>query len=677
MGKSTRQDQKLMLLCQYLSSLPPDPPKNTYLRQVPEGAIKENSHVTLQCSSQGNPPIQNYTWDKDGEILQHITQRELVFLDIKPRNSGIYHCRVQNLLGSAESQPVPLNVQYPPKHVQLALHSTLPIKEGNTVTLNCSVGSSNPSFCWYRWYKQEAAGSETPFKYDKPLLSFSASRESSRFYRCGACNLAGCTLSGRVEVNVLYPPKGVEVKAVPGQAVQEGTKLLLQCIYNSSNPEVYTSVGSSNPSFCWYRWYKQEAAGSETPFKYDKPLLSFSASRESSCFYRCGACNFAGCTLSGRVEVNVLFAPKDVKIVQMPAGDIKEGSPVQLRCDVGPANPKEIQYAWYKDQEPAYLSRKKNSPASTLTIQNVTSKDSGIYECKVNNTVGFRHSLGLKLNVQYGPRDIQVSVDPVDTITEGKDVSLECSNDANPAANRYRWYWNRKAMPREASKILFLRKVQVKHSGEYHCKASNIISEGASQPVNLAVYYSRTTMLKHTAIGFGAALAMIIMLGLLLYILRRAKKRVLPGASRSQRVASVFMKKSKQVKLCNNNNQPSQSMEDSIGFLNQGAEEAISYATIQFPPSVSKERTIYARINQPIPSSDPSNEAVVYSELKKPRLPPKGDPKADYENVGEVKGEELHYSSLVNLTPRPKPIFDDSETDSESEESIQYATLKH
>uniref|UniRef100_A0A8D2KUG4 Ig-like domain-containing protein n=1 Tax=Varanus komodoensis TaxID=61221 RepID=A0A8D2KUG4_VARKO len=91
-------------------------------------------------------------------------------------------------------------------------------------------------------------------------------------------------------------------------------------------------------------------------------------------------------------------------------------------------------------------------------------------------------------NISLNPLSIVLLQVTIYLSDVGKDVSLECSNDANPAANRYRWYWNRKAMPREASKILFLRKVQVKHSGEYHCKASNIISEGASQPVNLAVY---------------------------------------------------------------------------------------------------------------------------------------------------------------------------------------------
>lgn len=49
----------------------------------------------------------------------------------------------------------------------------------------------------------------------------------------------------------------------------------------------------------------------------------------------------------------------------------------------------------------------------------------------------------------------------------------------------------------------------------------------------------------------------------------------------------------------------------------------------------------------------------------------------DYENVMNKEEEELHYSSLVNLASRSHPINVDLETDSQSEDSIQYAALRH
>uniref|UniRef100_A0A8B9JEC2 Ig-like domain-containing protein n=1 Tax=Astyanax mexicanus TaxID=7994 RepID=A0A8B9JEC2_ASTMX len=42
------------------------PPKSVSVSISPSGKIVEGSSVTLTCSSDGNPPVQKYTWFKDG-----------------------------------------------------------------------------------------------------------------------------------------------------------------------------------------------------------------------------------------------------------------------------------------------------------------------------------------------------------------------------------------------------------------------------------------------------------------------------------------------------------------------------------------------------------------------------------------------------------------------------------
>ncbi|XP_062996712.1 B-cell receptor CD22-like [Elgaria multicarinata webbii] len=559
-GIGSSQSEELNIDVQY-------PPENTEVQQVPQRKITEGNSVTLRCFSQGNPPIQNYTWYKDNELL-FIEQKEVLFSKIKARNSGTYYCEAQNLIGTSKSAPVTLDVHYAPKNVQLALDNRWPIKERDTITLNCSVGSSNPSYCTYKWYKKDGAGKE----------------------------------------RLLDP---------------------------------------------------------------NKQLVAFGAPREKASIYRCEACNYIQCTTSAPVTVNVLFAPNEVKIVQEPEGLINEGAIVRLKCEVGAANPDQLTYAWYKDKTQVV------STEDMLNIQEATANNSGNYHCEAKNTVGNSRSSTIKLIVQFGPRNFKLSLNPKDAIIEGNDVYLKCNNDAFPAADMYMWYWNRELMPQENSEILVLQEVQVEHSGDYSCKASNVVSEGESPPTAVIVYYSRSTVLKRTAFGFSIALALVILLGLLLLAWRRWKV-IDPGTGRTERATSFFVKKPKGEKLCNKNNQLNEGgTEDSVAFLNHGADGAISYATIQFPPRVTEDPTIYARIKQtsPRPGLDSSDDAVIYSVVKKP--PSKGDTKADYENVVEKKEEELHYSSLVNLTPRPRPTYVDSETDSESEESIQYASLKH
>ncbi|XP_015263198.1 PREDICTED: B-cell receptor CD22-like [Gekko japonicus] len=254
------------------------------------------------------------------------------------------------------------------------------------------------------------------------------------------------------------------------------------------------------------------------------------------------------------------------------------------------------------------------------------------------------------------------------------DVSLLCAADANPSPHGFELYRDKERLMERNERILLLRKVQVEDSGNYHCKAYNAISVGESQILMLSVSYSRATKLKHGMTGLGIILSFICVLGILIFALKAWKKKRGAGASRTKRSGSFFVRKPKPEQLCNNR-APERAVNSSLAFLNEGAEEAVSYAVLRFPPAASEEQDDYARVNAPRVALDPSNEEAVYSVVKKPGATSKGDTKHDYENVVAQKEEELHYSSLVNLAPRPQLIYRDS--DSESEESIQYAALKH
>ncbi|KAL6481968.1 hypothetical protein MHYP_G00100480 [Metynnis hypsauchen] len=80
-------------------------PKNISVSISPSGEIVEGSSVTLTCSSDANPPVQNYTWFKEGgssPVGSGHSYRAL--------QSGFYYCVALNEHGSQKSAAVTENL---------------------------------------------------------------------------------------------------------------------------------------------------------------------------------------------------------------------------------------------------------------------------------------------------------------------------------------------------------------------------------------------------------------------------------------------------------------------------------------------------------------------------------------------------------------------------------------
>ncbi|XP_061452558.1 B-cell receptor CD22-like [Rhineura floridana] len=622
-------------------------PPGVNLTATPGIVVREGEKLSLKCTIDRSNPEVKYQWYWENNRKPDCTDSKIEWDAVEEQDSGRYRCDAINEIGTVRSETLTIDVQYPPKDMKITVQSGT-IKKGDHVSLQCS-SRGNPPTNSYKWYK----GSASHVIGNDEWLSFEAIQPDS--YYCIAYNNIGNSSSSRVTLDVQYAPRNVQLTLDNHLPIKEEEIITLNC-----------TVGSSNPSYRSYKWYK-----SEKPLRHTKQVYSFSAPPEKAKSYKCEACNAVSCTSSAPLIVDVHFVPKEVKAVRGPVGPISEGSFFQLRCEAGAANPQELTYTWYKDRQRLQLE-------SMLTIEKVDLRDSGSYTCVAKNSVGSsRISAAVLLDVQYGPRNVQLFLNTQDAIIEEMNVSLRCDSEAKPSADVYKWYWNGQLL-QETSKMLHLKKIQVKQSGSYHCKTANYISEQESPATVLTVYYSRAAMVKRGLIGLGSVLVVIILKGMLCYGLWRWKKMTDPGTGRTQRPGSFFVKKAKGGKLCTNNNRPRVGGADgSLGFLNQDAENVVIYAALRLPPSFSDDCTVYSSISKQRPPLDPLDETVVYSVVKKPGLPTKEDSKPDYENVVNKNEEELHYSSLVNLAPQPRPTYADLETDSESEESIQYASLKH
>ncbi|KAL7845341.1 hypothetical protein AOLI_G00235330 [Acnodon oligacanthus] len=85
-------------------------PKSVSVSISPSGEIVEGRSVTLTCSSDANPPVQNYTWFKGTSVVaegETYTMKKISSVD-----SGEYRCRSSNEHGEKLSAALTLNVLF-------------------------------------------------------------------------------------------------------------------------------------------------------------------------------------------------------------------------------------------------------------------------------------------------------------------------------------------------------------------------------------------------------------------------------------------------------------------------------------------------------------------------------------------------------------------------------------
>ncbi|XP_048046519.1 B-cell receptor CD22-like isoform X4 [Megalobrama amblycephala] len=166
------------------------PPRSISVSISPSGEIVSGDSVTLNCSSDSNPPAE-ISWFKGETFVR--AGRIYSISKISSDDSGEYKCKSINEHGEKYSDAVTLNVMYPPRNVSVLIKRSGEIMPGDSVTLICS-SDSNPPALNFRWFKENessAVGSRQ---------SFSA-LQSGRFY-CQAHNQHGSQRSDAVTVTV-------------------------------------------------------------------------------------------------------------------------------------------------------------------------------------------------------------------------------------------------------------------------------------------------------------------------------------------------------------------------------------------------------------------------------------------------------------------------------------------
>ncbi|XP_028419993.1 B-cell receptor CD22-like [Perca flavescens] len=362
-------------------------------------------------------------------------------LRVSVEGNNSYSCAVTGY-EDYRSPPV-----YGPKLPSVSVSPSAEIVEGNSVTLTCS-SDANPA-ANYTWYKENE---DNPLS-EGPQLVFSSIQSSdSGQYFCTAENMLGRRTSRSISIDVKYGPKLTSVSVSPSAEIVEGSSVTLTCS-SDANP-------AAN-----YTWYKENVYN---PLS-EGPQLVFSSIQSSdSGQYTCRARNSLGPNTSKPISIKVKYAPKLPSTSVSPSGEIEEGSSVTLTChsNAYPA----ANYTWYKKNgNPELQPLSENTP---LVFRSIQSSDSGEYYCTAENELGRRTSRSISIDVKYGPKITSVSVSPSGEIMEGSSVTLNCSSDANPAAN-YTWYKENEDSPKASGQIFTITDVRPEHSGNYYCEAQN------------------------------------------------------------------------------------------------------------------------------------------------------------------------------------------------------------
>ncbi|XP_062865650.1 B-cell receptor CD22-like [Trichomycterus rosablanca] len=385
------------------------PPKSASASISPSGDVTEGSSVTFKCSSDANPPVEDYAWYKGGVFQREGRTYTVNRVGIK--DSGEYRCEAKNQHGEKTSNTATLSVLPQRNNVSVSVHPPGDIVEGESVTLTCS-GDADPPVTEYAWYKG-AVRKGSGRTYGVHRISSNDSGE----YKCRGSNQHGDQFSIAVHLNVLYPPKSVAVSVQPSDDITKGTSVVLTCSGDANPPPPAKS----------YTWYKDGALlGRGRTFRVDGFVP------EDAGEYECKSANAYGSRRSDLVSLRLSYPPRNVSVSVSPSGEITEGGSVTLTCR-GDANPPVREYAWFKGAAKIGTGR-------IYSINRTSSGDSGEYKCQAGNEQGYQFSVGVRLNVLFSPSSgntVYVSVGIVCAVVAALLLVFSCTRWKRQQRNRH------------------------------------------------------------------------------------------------------------------------------------------------------------------------------------------------------------------------------------------------
>ncbi|XP_029433046.1 nephrin isoform X2 [Rhinatrema bivittatum] len=465
------------------------PPQKMWIEAPPmEKRFRAGTPVKMTCFSSGGNPTPRLTWIKENKALRDGTQitsgkivsKEIIIITAPNDNLATYRCNASNDAKTpALTAHTKLYIQFPAIHVKISTGAK-DFQRGQSITLNCATGSSNP-YSTVSWLKdgeklkgEDLGKKNTEFggvsTFGKVTLTAS-SADNGRRVTCQAYSAAlNEAVNTFYRLNILFPPEFSEQQLKVVQAVEHGA-VQIPLLVSANPPEI---------TYAWtFRGEMLIREGAPRHHLQDGGSLDiWNLTRSDAGDYRIHCKNSEG-ENETIIKLDVQYSPS-IKSISDPT-EVDMGGEAEILCiaDVNPVIPSMFQWKWLGDDERDLFSYEQVMQGATgkLIIRDAKRSDAGRYECAVDNGIAPSVKGVAKLVVRFKP-EIQKGVHLSKVAASGDGTSaavLVCKAEGVP---NVQFSWAKKGValdphsPRYSAKTL--------HESALHTSTLTIVNVSAA-----------------------------------------------------------------------------------------------------------------------------------------------------------------------------------------------------
>ncbi|KAJ9586071.1 hypothetical protein L9F63_020268, partial [Diploptera punctata] len=373
--------------------------------------------VFFSCKAEGDP-APDIVWMRDSNEINmgdprysKLADGTLMIENAVDSDVGVYECMAKSIAGEAKSRAAQMHYQKTRGHDNHSFDQEKPhfrrtpldqeIEQGSTVRLYCAAfGQPRPDISWSHEDIPIVTSDRIQISSDNTLIITNVQREDAGTYKCSAANFVGRITSviTRLAPSFTTHPENLTIKT--------GGLAELQC----------AADGLPTPTISWYKDGRSVTAGGRTSFSADYLHLLIQHAKESdSGLYVCRAQNSLGFKeSSAHLVVSGVYrdslqrdGPAPRMVIAPYDMEAPRGSTIEIPCKAE-GNPRPT-IDWSKDGEPLSLSRRHRvSSFGSLYISNISTEDTGTYECSAVNSNGRSKAHGyltVKDETLMGPGD--------------------------------------------------------------------------------------------------------------------------------------------------------------------------------------------------------------------------------------------------------------------------------
>ncbi|KAK2709078.1 kin of IRRE-like protein 2 isoform X2 [Artemia franciscana] len=378
------------------------------------------------------------------------------------------------------------------------------VNPGQSVVLSCKVQDKGGQCIWqrdrrpigmyagkYEWAADRDSG-DCSLRISNAKLDF-----DDGLWECQVTNSAIDVLdsltSEPAQLVVRVPPQmvsivynGSHVERPGNITVQSDTNAMVQCVSAGANPvpNLRWFIGDEEISHNAYQMNSTMEGTSKSWIA--TSTLEFKIRRDQhNRILRCVSEHEALLEkkLETGIKLNVQYAPVVSLRTSLPA-DLEEGvDSASILCEADANPPATI--IWRKVGSLEILGLQEN-----LEFDPIDRNHAGSYTCEARNAIGSSELVESTVDVKYPPSDVLVfgANDGNLIVPVGGSTRLECQADAKPAP-LFKWFQKTEdgMIPRGEGRFLVLSSMSYEYQGEYHCSASNIISNRERSAISSSI----------------------------------------------------------------------------------------------------------------------------------------------------------------------------------------------